>query len=151
MNVAGGLPRPVTPEGASYVPAGAGRGAAFGMNPISPDGALIASCDANGGWFLYPADGSGVSPRPISGIGPHETMLRWAADGKSVFVRREGPPNAVFRLDLSSGRKTLWKEFLPAGLGSGQVQGIVLTSDGKSYAYGYTRYHSDLFVLEGLK
>ncbi|HKF45268.1 MAG TPA: protein kinase [Thermoanaerobaculia bacterium] len=151
LDVAGGLPRPITPEGVSHVPPGEGSGVAFGWNPISPDGALIASRDADGRWFLYPADGSGVSPRPVSGIGSHEAILRWAVDGKSVFVRRKDPTNAVFRLDLSSGRKTPWREFLPAGLGSGQVLGIVLTSDGKSYAYGYTRYHSDLFVLEGLK
>jgi hypothetical protein len=59
-------------------------------------------------------------------------------------------PLKVSRLDISSGRLELWKEFTLSDLGPGNVD-VITTPDGKSYVYGYSRYFSDLFIVEGIK
>jgi hypothetical protein len=55
-------------------------------------------------------------------------------------------------LELFSGRLGLWREFSISYLRSGiALIGVLPTSDGKSYVYGYSRYFADLFLAEGLK
>lgn len=78
-------------------------------------------------------------------------MIGWCADGRSVFVRTSATnPLKIYRLDLSSGRQELWREFSVSDIGAGAIR-VIPTPDGKSYVYGYTRYSSDLFIAEGLK
>ncbi len=144
QDISGGKPRPLTSEGVFFPVA---------TNPISPDGKLIAALGPDRICSLYAVEeGTTSRPRPIPGAAPREPALRWSRDGRSLFVRKAGSPASVYRLDLSSGRRELWKEFQPAEpLGSGQVTNIVPTPDGQSWAYTYYRYFSDLFLLEGLK
>ena len=59
-------------------------------------------------------------------------------------------PLRVYRLELSSGRMELWREFSVSDIGTGDLE-VIPTPDGKSYVYGYKRYFSDLFIAEGLK
>ncbi len=65
---------------------------------------------------------------------------------------RERPAKVqVYRLDLATGRRELWKEFMPDPAGIFEVLPLVITPDGKSYAYTYGRQFSDLFLVDGLK
>ena len=79
--------------------------------------------------------------------------IQWASDGRSLYVCRPAQlPARVFLLDISSGRRNLWKElspFDPAGLSV--ILNIAITPDGKSYAYDYGQVLSDLYLVEGLK
>ncbi|HMF09218.1 MAG TPA: hypothetical protein VKJ00_08800 [Thermoanaerobaculia bacterium] len=59
-------------------------------------------------------------------------------------------PARIYRLDLSTGRKELWKELTPPEPVS-SLSPVVLTADGQSYAYTYPRASSDLFLVKGLK
>jgi hypothetical protein len=58
----------------------------------------------------------------------------------------------VFRLDLQTGERSLWREFSPP-----QPAGIVgtidpaLTADGSAWAYSVLRHLNDLYVLEGVR
>ena len=144
QDISGGKPRALTPEGVSFP---------IATNPISPDGKLLAVLGPDRTCSLYTLEeGTISSPRAIPGASPREPALRWSRDGRSLFVRGAGSPARVYRLDPWSGKRELWKEFQPAEpLGGGSVDSIVPTPDGQSWAYTYSRYFSDLFLLEGLK
>jgi hypothetical protein len=82
-----------------------------------------------------------------------EVPIQWTSDRRSLYVYR--PVQEVARislLDLSSGRRTFWKELKPFdAAGSSMILNVVMTPDGKSYAYSYGQMLSDLYLVEGLK
>ena len=102
--------------------------------------------------MLYPVEGGGA-PVPVPGLTPGDVPSRWSRDGRSLYVYRQDElPARVFRVDVASGRKELWKTLGPSdpagvtGLGH-----VILTPDGTSYIYNYRRALSDLYLVEGLK
>lgn len=79
-------------------------------------------------------------------------MAAWTTDEKGLYVDgRTSVPGRVYRLDMTSGRKELWKEFMPVDPAGVTAVWPRLAPDGKSYVYGYTRHLVDLFLIEGLK
>ena len=137
-----GGPKPITPEGA---------GSAFRGNVVSPDGRFVTGPGPGQGFSLYPVEGG--SPIPIPGLEEGELPIQWTADRRSLYVYR--PVQEVARvslLDLSSGRRTPWKELMPFdAAGSSMVFDVAITPDGKSYIYSYGQMLSDLYLVEGLK
>jgi len=95
----------------------------------------------------------GGEPREIPAMVQGEVVARWSADGRSLYVYNfHGLPSKLFRIDLLTQRRELRKEFMPsdpAGLMEGMD--VVLTPDEKSYAYGYPRNLSKLYLIDGLK
>jgi hypothetical protein len=73
--------------------------------------------------------------------------------GKTLLVKRPGALSlAVYRLDLATRARTLFRELAPQDLaGMGEVAGARFTPDGRSYAYSYFRTLSDLYLVEGLR
>lgn len=143
QDVDGGEPRPVTPDG-------------FVGLLLSPDGRMLATVDRYGEYYLCPVDGR-ADPQPLGGYVDGDTLLQWAADGKSLFIRESG--NLVLRihrLDLSTGAREFWRELVPPdpavlidiGSDPGQVR---ITPDGRSYAYTYWTFEGELYVARGLK
>jgi Tol biopolymer transport system component len=137
-----GGPRPITPEGA---------GSAFRGNVVSPDGRFVTGAGPGQGFFLYPVEGG--APIPIPGLEEGEVPIQWTSDRRSLYVYR--PVQEVARislLDLSSGRRTFWKELKPFdAAGSSMILNVVMTPDAKSYVYSYGQILSDLYLVEGLK
>jgi eukaryotic-like serine/threonine-protein kinase len=118
-------------------------------HPFSPDGKTLAVQDKDRRIVLVPAEGG--SGRPLSGSVQGDTPIRWSADG-AVYVRHGDVPVEVFRVDATTGKRTLWKTLAPADLaGVEELPAIELTADGKAYAYGASRVLSDLYIAEGLK
>ena len=74
-------------------------------------------------------------------------------DGHSLYVYRFGElPAKVFRLEIKTGQKMLWKQLMPMDpAGVNIISPILVTPDGKSYVYGHRRLLSDLYLVEGLK
>jgi eukaryotic-like serine/threonine-protein kinase len=138
QNIDGGAPRPLTPEGIS-------------ASLVSTDGKLVLAQDPNLKKVpsIYPLDGG--DPRPVPGLTYGDRVLRWGIDGRSLFVcRYREVPVRVFKLDIITGRKELWKEIAPAesaGIRSAEAK---VTPDGKAYLYAFTRYLSDLYLVRGL-
>jgi eukaryotic-like serine/threonine-protein kinase len=120
-----------------------------GVGVLSPDGAVVATI-GHDGHFLYPV--AGGDRRPLPGLDTEEWPIGWSADGRSLFLRREGEmPTPVERLDLSTGRKEAWKQFAPP-----DAAGVIwleprLTTAGGGYVYTYHRLLSDLYLVLGLK
>jgi hypothetical protein len=118
---------------------------------LSPDGQLVVCSRPDGKSDLYSVEGG--APRPVPGVSQDLYPIEWCADSRSLFVRTSSDrPVKVYRLELFSGRLGLWREFSISYLRSGiALIGVLPTSDGKSYVYGYSRYFADLFLAEGLK
>jgi Tol biopolymer transport system component len=140
QHVAGGTPTAITPEGVS-----------FRRNSISPDGKFVTGIDADRRVWIYPADGG--EAHLVPGLTAGDLPIRWGADSRSLYVyRREELPAKVYRIDVETGRKELWKELMPYDkAGIEYIPAILLTPDGKSYVYSYYRSLSDLYLVEGLK
>jgi Tol biopolymer transport system component len=136
----GGAARAITPEGANAT--------AFA---ISPDGKLIAGVGPDDQGYLYPV--AGGEARRIPGFAQGEEPITWSADGRSLYVYRPGElPASVYRVDVSSGAKNLWKQLLPSDpAGVEHIGPILLTPDASTCVYGYHRTLADLYLVEGLK
>jgi eukaryotic-like serine/threonine-protein kinase len=131
---------PVSPEGVDPL-----------VIALSPDGSQVAGVGPDGLAYLYPlSDGPAKS---VPGFQAGEQPIEWSADGKSLYVYRPGEfPAKVYQLDLTTGKRSLWRSLAPADpAGVSQIGPIVMTPDGSSYIYGYHRTLSDLYLVEGLK
>lgn len=134
--------KPVTPEGA---------GAGYLGHVISPDGRFVTGSGADSGFLIYPVKGG--TPVPIAGLSEGEVPVQWSADGQFLYVYRPiEVPARIYRLELSTGRRAPWNELLPGDLtGVNVTATVVLTRDGRSYAYTCGQILSDLYLVEGLK
>jgi eukaryotic-like serine/threonine-protein kinase len=131
---------PVSPEGIDPL-----------VLALSPDGSQVAGIGADGKAYLYSL--TGAPTKSVPGLLPSEQPIEWSADSKSLYVYRPGEfPAKVSQLDLTTGKRTLWRSLAPADpAGVSQIGPIVMTPDGASYIYGYHRTLSDLYLVEGLK
>src|SRR5262249_3425629 len=104
QDIEGGLPEGVTPEGIVGV-------------LLSPDGKLVVAVDKYQQYYLYPIDGG--NPRAVDGYLKDDVILQWANDG-TIFLRdSEEERLSIYKLDLKSGLRKLWKQLsppYPAGL-----------------------------------
>jgi dipeptidyl aminopeptidase/acylaminoacyl peptidase len=120
---------------------------------LSADGKTVIVRGQDKKLTTVPIDGGPARPFAFPADLADLTLIRFSGDGRSLFVRDNGRiPVGVFRLDVASGRKELVRELSPgdpAGLQA--ISMILLSSDGRSYAYGYTRALSDLYAVDGLK
>ncbi len=135
----GGKPRPFTPELANG-------------GAISPDGQLVAEEQADRRAMISTV--ATGSSHPIAGLDTDDVPIQWSADGAELFVTRYGEaPMPIWRLNLKSGKKELWKTLMPADrTGFDRIDEVMVTRDGASYAYSYTRVtDSDLFLVKGWK
>jgi len=117
--------------------------------PISPDGKWIAMLDKDEKPVLFPLEGG--SPHPLPGMTKADSIAGWSGDGGFVYAVSGSIPVRVFRVNISTGARQLWKEIAPADLaGIGAVGPVLVTPDGRYYAYTYTRTLADLFVVDGV-
>jgi hypothetical protein len=132
----------VSPEGVSLIPY---------ANNVSPDGKFAAAIGPDSHFALYALDGSGS--RPIAGLEPGEAPSSFTADGASLYVYRPGElPAKIYKLNLATGARQLWKELMPAdSAGVYFIRPPQFSQDGNAYAYTYARLLSDLYLVDGLK
>jgi eukaryotic-like serine/threonine-protein kinase len=142
QDVDDGSVRALTPEGVSLAPqAGYVAGSVLGLSAS--------------GWSLYPVDGGHA--RPVPALKPQDDPVRLSADAQSIYAITGGemPPSAsrkVFRIELATGARTVWKTLTPPDpVGLDRIGPVVMTSDGRSYCYTYLRRLGTLFVVDGLK
>jgi Tol biopolymer transport system component/predicted Ser/Thr protein kinase len=140
QDIAGGKPKAISPEGVDA------------QNfAISPDGQMIAGIGPDQKGYLYPA--AGGEPRPVSGMEPGDMPINWSQDARSLYLCRTGEvPAKVYRLELATGKKSVWKQIAPLDpTGVSTIGPILMTPDGKTYVYGFHRTLGDLYLVEGLK
>lgn len=138
QEVAGDAPRPFTPENVRAV-------------SVSPAGDWVATIGPNQGVSLYPV--AGGAPRVVDNTFPEERPIAWGADGRSIWVFRRGDvPATVYRVNIDTGRRDLWKTLTPhdsAGVFS--ITELDITPDGLTYFYSYKRLLSQLYLVSGLE
>jgi eukaryotic-like serine/threonine-protein kinase len=141
MDVPQGKPHPITPEGIGVVNY---------THFVSPDGQSFLGLDQEGHSVVYSTQ-SGEG-KPVPGLNPAEVAFGWSGDGKSVYVYRPAVPALVYRVELSTGHRQLWKELNPPDpAGINFIRTPHISADGKAYAYNYNRVLSELFLVDGLK
>ncbi|MGA7360084.1 MAG: protein kinase [Candidatus Sulfotelmatobacter sp.] len=140
QDVSGGKPKPISPEGVDAQ--------AFA---ISPDGQSVVGIGPDQKGYFYPA--SGGDPRIVDGMEPGDIPINWSQDARSIYLYRTGEvPAKVYRLELATGKKTVWKQIAPLDpTGVSTIGPILMTPDGKTYVYGFHRTLGDLYLVEGLK
>jgi serine/threonine protein kinase/Tol biopolymer transport system component len=118
---------------------------------ISPDSQQVAAIGPDQKGYLYPV--AGGDPRLIPGINQGEQPITWTADGRSLYIYQPGElPARVYRLDVQTGQRTLWKELMPSDpAGVENIGPIYMTPDAKTCVFGYHRMLADLYLVEGLK
>ncbi len=137
QEIAGGALHPVTPEGVFAV-------------GVSPDDKFMIAPDADGRLALFPVNG--VASRPLPGLDPGQLFVQWGEDGHSLYVNDSGMPASIYKVDLSTGKKTLVLRLMPADpSGVINVNKVVVSRNGQAYAYNYVRILTNLLVVEGLK
>jgi Tol biopolymer transport system component len=133
-------PRAISPEGYRIF-----------TKAVTPDGRSVVSIGPDQRFYFYPIEGG--EPTPIPGLVKGDVPSGWTADGRTMFVRVRGElPQRVWKLDLASGRRELWKELMPPDpAGIWFVSPVLITPDEKHYAYSFSRSLSDLYVVDGLR
>ena len=140
QDVSGGKPRSISPEGV------------FASSfAISPDGKLVAAEGPDHHGYLYPLDGGDA--RDFPGYQEGEWIVSWEPGGKAIYLYNyHQMPAQIDRLDLATGRRSLFKQLVPSDpAGIDHLAPILMSRDGKKFVYGYGRFLSDIYLVEGLK
>lgn len=135
LDIANGSFRSATPEGVDSV-------------LVSPDGMSVLGVKDRVA-AIYPI--SGGNPQNVPGWESTDSAIQWENTGKAIFVWDRSFPAKLFRLDLVTGKRELWKEMAPpdpVGVSYGR---LLMTADGKHYLYRYRRILNRLNVAQGLK
>jgi eukaryotic-like serine/threonine-protein kinase len=124
-------------------------GAEF-WNKVSPDGRFLLQAPGVGmelqgrGAIVDLTNGQARELQLADGDQP----IAWDQDGRHVFVAQERDAAAtIYRLDLSTSKREIWKEIRPADpAGLLSIGRFYVTPSGNAYAYGATRYLSALYT-----
>jgi hypothetical protein len=139
QSLTGGAPQPFTPEGITSVAL------------PSPDGRAAVARGPDRKMVLFPLDGGPA--RPLAGLEAGERPAAWSTDGRWLYVHRATDvPSRVFRVDVASGRRELWKTLAPAEPGGAySLAPVRITPDASAYAYTVHKHVSDLYLVAGLR
>jgi roadblock/LC7 domain-containing protein len=136
QDLAGGRARPVTAGGFEFL-------------ALSDDGRNVLA-RSGGQCVILPAGGG--EARAVPGILPEDVFFSFDATGRGLFVLRSSLPARIERLDLTTGRRTLWREIaLAESAGVADLTTFRITPDGSCYCYSFQRDLSRLFYVEGLR
>ena len=137
VNLSNGRARAVAPEGRV-------------CGPISPDGRFIIAKANNAEILAFPV-GNGM-PRTLVRKKSSFNPVEWSQDGSSLYGYHEGEfPSKVYALNLASGKETALRELKPGSpAGVAMVAPVVVSRDGKNFAYSYSQTLSVLYVVSGL-
>jgi dipeptidyl aminopeptidase/acylaminoacyl peptidase len=140
QDVSGGKAKAISPEGVDA------QGFA-----VARDGSFVVGVGPDQKGYVFPV--AGGDPRPVNGMEPGDIPIVCNEDNRSIFLYRTGEiPAKVYRLNLSTGIKTVWKQIAPLDpTGVSTIGPILMTPDGKTYVYGFHRTLGDLYLVEGLK
>jgi len=138
QSVEAGKPRAFTPDGVMVC-------------TVSPTGRILALTEDSRA-LLY-TSASSERPDKEFKFDQGEMPSGWTSDGKFLYlVQTMKQPATIARFEIASGLRSLWKQVSPPPGKTGMKSvGVVITPDGKSYAYTYSNHSSDLYLVQGLK
>src|SRR5205085_3637065 len=90
--------------------------------------------------------------RPFTALERADVPVSWSADNQAIFAVQVGLPVKVFKIDLASGRRELWKEITsPDSAGLLYLNLPTLTPDARGYGYTYFCVLSQVYLVENVK
>ena len=139
-DISGSQPKAFSPEGVDAL-----------NFAVSPDGQFVAGVGPDQKGYLYSINGS--DPKVIAGMEAGDLPVNFTSDGHSVYLYHTGDiPAKVYKVELTTGKKSVWKELAPLDpTGISTIAPVLMTPDGKSYVYGFHRTVGDLYLVDGLK
>jgi Tol biopolymer transport system component len=137
--LAGGAPRPITPEGV---------GVEFA---VSPDGKDVAALDAERRMWIYPVEGGEAVALP--GIAPGFVPIRWSGDRRTLYLYRPTElPGEIQAYRFDSGKLEPAHELeLPDPAGFVMFNGVSVSADGAAYACSYYQLLAELFMTSPMQ
>jgi DNA-binding winged helix-turn-helix (wHTH) protein/Tol biopolymer transport system component len=138
QSVETGKPRPFTPDGMM-------------LCSVSPTGSILAvTRDSRA--LLYSAQSSEQPYKELK-LEKGEMPIGWTPDGKFLYLFRSvSVPATITRFQVATGHRSLWKRVpLPPARTGLKCEAVVITPDGRSFAYTYSNQSSDLYLVLGLK
>jgi serine/threonine protein kinase/Tol biopolymer transport system component len=140
QDVSGGQPKAISPEGVDAL-----------NFAVSSDGQYVVGIGPDQKGYLFPI--SGGNAKVIAGMEPGDIPINFSSDAHSIYLYHTGDiPAKVYKVELASGKKSVWKEIAPLDpTGISTIAPVLMTPDGKSYVYGFHRTVGDLYLVEGLK
>jgi Tol biopolymer transport system component len=115
---------------------------------ITPDNTRVLGRTFDRRYFFFPVDGS--APQPVAGMQGGDIPIRFSADGRFLYVATFGRiPAVVTRIDVVDGKREKWREVVPADrAGLINVGPVLVTPDGQTMVYSFTRLLSDLYIVQ---
>ncbi|HSY52143.1 MAG TPA: protein kinase [Thermoanaerobaculia bacterium] len=131
----GSSPRPISPENVAG-------------SQVTPDGRFVLGRAPDRNFYLFPV--AGGAPVPVPALKSGDVPTRFGSDGRSLYVATFGKiPAMLYKVDLTTGTRTLSREAMPADpAGLINVGPILVTPDGATTVYSYTRLLSDLYIID---
>lgn len=138
VDLATGKAKAVTPEG---IVCGA----------TSPDGQSMLGRSSDPSHLVYSLEGGAT--RTLTHVNPNFEPVQWSNDGSLLFGYHVGEsPSKIYKVDITTGKETLMQELKPAvPAGIVMVAPIVVSRDGKRFAYSFNQTLSRLFIVSGLR
>ncbi len=137
LDLSGAKPRALTPEGVL-------------CGPSSPDSRFVIGVGPNHALAVYPvADGAA---RSIPGLEAGFQPVQWSNDGSLLFGYHVGElPSRIYKLEIATGKQSVLHELRPqVPAGVVMVAPVVVSRDGKRFAYSYNQTLSVLYLVSGL-
>jgi hypothetical protein len=120
---------------------------------VSPDGSQLAIA-ADDGKVLAWALPDGGNPRELTALGANEVFAGWSTDPSRIYVVSwNGPKARVDALNVSTGGRSFVRDITiedPGGMLIAMPD-LFLSADAGSFAYGYVRMLSTLYLVTGLR
>jgi len=119
--------------------------------PSSPDSRSIVGTAADRSIEIYSLEGGPT--RSIPNFGNTFVAVQWSEDGAALYCYRHGEfPSKVYRVDIATGKATVIQQLKP-GVSAGVVllAPVVVSRDGKRFAYTYNQTLSALYLISGLR
>lgn len=130
--LAGGTPKPVTPEGIAGL-------------LLSPDGSALVARNGDGDFVLFNL--RQATSKPLARLLKEWVPVTWSPDGKWLYVRQGTVPVHVVKYNLATGEVKPWRDFLPNDpAGITDILNIVMTPDERTSVYSYYRQSSTLYL-----
>ena len=138
QEVSGGELKPLSPPDVSVVVS-------------APDGKSFLGVTTEKQYRVYSVDNGAA--REVLGITPEENPIQWLSDNRTLLVRRRvGIPVAVYKLNVMTGRRSLWKQFDAADkVGVNGIPFINVSRDGAHYVYAPGHAFSVMYSVDGMR
>ena len=141
QNLEDGSRRQFAPEGVNT--------ASFSALPIKPDGSSVWLIGSDGQPYLFPFTGG--EPQAVRGVLPTDNLVMWSPDGNTLYVSSaSGTPQQIFRVDLRTGERALWKEIVPSQPAGVRLSQVAMTPDGRTLLHSYSQLLTNLYVVSGV-